>query len=346
MAPLPRASMVSMIRAHLLISTLAAAACTQAAELDFAEAEAERGLLVAAIPDAVAEAHARPDTGEGATAASGGQPRIFVSRYGQEDERGWGDGTARCPFEVEATGFPAVSEDGSTVAWFTAETLSSSDGEDEIVTLAWLDVERDANDESLVIVDGDEISEDEDAAGSRCRILWRRARVRASKANARLAGSTWRAMTHLPVGLDPRHVYDEAYEDDDVLGDDDEEYAAALASRRQRVQAIYLHGQAILRVPGVKVLERRTARWDDPGIDPDDPCIFSAYPAEIFADRETGVAVAEVAQVADPCFCYAATTYRRIDLSPATYEEILRRNPGGDEAPTAEDTALSVDERG
>ena len=310
-----------MTRAHLLLLALGPVACIQTvAELDVSEAEIEHRLLEVAVPDAPAEGERmHVEVEERPRVHAGEQPRIVVSPYGPEDETGWGDGTARCPFEVRASGFPAVREDGLEVAWFTAETLSSSDGEDEIVTLAWLDVSRDANDESLVIVDGDEVTEVE-GGPSRCRILWRRARVRAAKANARLAGSTWRSMTELDVGRSAEHVDDEAYDED---GEDD---AASLASRRRRVQAVHRHGEVILRVPGVKVLERRTAQWADPGMDPDDPCVFSAYPAAIFGDRETGVAVAKVVQVADPCFCYAATTYRRVELSPAPYEEIQRRS--------------------
>jgi hypothetical protein len=308
--------------AYSLAALLLVTACTGvpiADDLQLSEGEIEAMLVEGSIPDArrVEVTRPRPETDEVLEVDAGpvGPPRIVVSAFDPEKHE---HGTALCPFEVEGRGFPAVSVDGETVAVFVAETLSSSDGEDEVVSVDWIDVERDAVDETLVVVNGWDFPERYEEAGEAdCRQLWRRAKVRAARANAKLASTHWRPLQSMPVDVVG------PYGDDDLYEPDDED-----APRLRRVQLVYQHGQAILRIRGVKVLERRTTAWDHGADDPDDPddvCDFFAYPQALFADTETGVAMAEVGQEAGPCFCYSSTTYRRVDLSPTTHAEIMRR---------------------
>jgi hypothetical protein len=312
---------------HCVAALLLVTACTQvpvAGDLELTEAEIAAMRVEGVIPDAVRSESVRPepeaeDALEEEAAAEtepayAGPPRVVVSAFDPDTVYG----TALCPFEVEGQGFPSVSVDGHTVVAFIAETLSSSDGEDEIVTVRWMDADADETTERVVVVDGSEDDQrfafggSDEADRIACHRLWKRAKVRAARVNAKLASTSWRPLLPMPVDL-----Y-EPYDEDPWWCDDD-------TPCPRRVQLVYQHGQAILRVPGVKVLERRTAAWDDRAYGPDDPCDFFAYPGALLADRETGVAMARVEQEAGPCYCYSPTEYRRVDLSPATYDEIMRR---------------------
>jgi hypothetical protein len=309
------------IAALLLVTT-----CTQvpvAGDLELTEAEIAAMRVEGVIPDALRSESVAPEPEnvfeEEAAAETeptyAGPPKVVVSAFDPETIE---YGTALCPFEVQGQGFPAVSADGRTVTAFIAETLSSSDGEDEIVTVRWMDADADETTERVVVVDGSEdetrfaVEASEEDAQLACHRLWKRAKVRAARVNAKLASMQWRPLRRMPVDLYPY---------DDGSGCDDDDDTPCL----ERVQLVYQHGQAILRIPGVKVLERRTAAWDDRAYDPDDPCDFFAHPIALLADLETGVAMAEVGQEAGPCFCYSPTEYRRVDLSPTTYAEIMRR---------------------
>lgn len=312
----------TMLRRSISAVLLATAACTQvpvADELALADAELDPAAYRSwsmAIPempakrdDAAPEAELEPDDARDAAYRG---PRLRVSAFDEgigEDER-----TATCPFSVEAEGLPAVSEDATTFAYHIAETLSSSDGEDELVTVRWVDVATDAIVASTVVVDGDSLEGDD-----RCLRLWRRARVRAGQVNAALAATTWRPLEPFPLGTESLF---EGLDDDSA---DDEGVAADDVEGEPRVELVLRGGEAIVRIPGVKVLERQPVDWRAPD---DEVCQFDPVPTEVYADAHTGVVVARVEQYAPPCFCYSETLLHPVALTRQTYDEVLRRGAG------------------
>jgi len=222
-----------------------------------------------------------------------GAPKISVSRYGALGEDDDEFGAALCPFRVEATHFPAVSADGSQFTYFIAETLSSSDGEDELGTLRISDFEGDVTQREIVVLNGDGFPssgsiEDED---QRCRKVWRATRARAKEANEALAMTRWRTMESLPLSGEWEYAH--------------EELMAEPAATRG-VEMVVRRGEAVVRIPGVKVLARTPVDWDSSG--GEGACAdFIATVDTVYYERESGLALAEVAQQGGPCFCYSET---------------------------------------
>ena len=297
-----------------LVPLLLLAACTspvEADELAFGEGEPRDAPRYVAIPDGEVSDEVEDELEE----ADDG-PRVVVSRFEPKrfaDASGGDDyfsGTALCPFTVELEGTPAVSVDGTTVVSFVAETLSSSDGEDEIDTVTWIDVETGSR-EALVIVDGEDPdlrTNSDDRA--HCRALWKKAKRRAAQANERLAKQRWRSMTPMSVPSPSPFDYD-----------DEEE--AVLGPRARKVELIHQHGEAVFRVPHVKVLGRASMDW---GMPDEFDCVFTPYASEVFGDRETGVVAIEVSQHAGPCYCYAETLFHAMAVPDELFEAIAERN--------------------
>lgn len=218
-------------------------------------------------------------------------PRIVVTRFkaAELDEYGSADGSARCPFVVQAEGFPAVNEDGSQFAYWVAETLSSSDGEDEFGVLRVVDVATDSVATRIDVFDGDDFSEK-----NHCRKLWRHAKAQARLANEVLAEQAWRTMVPTSLQLRDTPEFNAAGIDTSDLGPHD-----------RLAELVLQHKEAIVRVPGVKVFARTAADWDGPW---EDYCgSYEAYAMNTWLDRPSGVAVVQVGQMSGPCTCYSET---------------------------------------
>lgn len=245
-----------------------------------------------------------------------GQPRIVVSSFDDAalDEWGMADGTALCPFTVEGQGFPAVSADGSRITSYVAETLSSSDGEDELVTVRVTDVDTDAVEQAIVVVDGIQFSDE-----LHCKKLWRAARRRAAKMNLILGETEWLAMQRVDLTADW-----------DMDPDEYRDELMAIPAGERPAQLVVQHGEYVARIPGVKVLGRISRDWSAPG--QDEMCSdFSPYVSGFHVEPTTGVAVVTVEQMGGPCFCYAETRYRPWPMGTEAVERLLARN-GLDEA--------------
>lgn len=163
---------------------------------------------------------ARPDQVRGETpppaprpvATAGAIPRVVVGPLGAApvDEYGLADGAARCPFEVEALGFPAVTTDGTRAVASVRYVPSASDGEDERMAVFWRAVEDDAMLEERTVFDGMESGGFSREPGN-CAALHARARRAAAAINVRLAEDEWRTMHPLAIG-----IHDEGWFDYDV----------------------------------------------------------------------------------------------------------------------------------
>lgn len=86
------------------------------------------------------------------------------------------------------------------------------------------------------------------------------------------------------------------------------------ATRRATVQAITQHGELIVRIPGVRVLERH----------PIEPGQGSLH--RVYADRESGTVLAIFTECAgDSCTCDPAFTAEVMRFEPTTFTWIDRR---------------------
>lgn len=321
-----RAVMLPMARSLSACSLLLLAACTgvpDSEQLGLGEGEFGDALAYESIPDAklvrrgpIPPEAAWEDVVEDDEGTYRGPPRIIVSKFDPkrfgDDEEDYFDGTALCPFDVEAKGFPAVTADGTTVTSFVAETLSSSDGEDELNTVAFIDVET-GRAQEVVVVNGDEFGGlDFEIPSDHCRKLWRNARRVAAEVNDRFAQDRWHGMEPLNVEVDDPYGY----------GDDDDQ-AGEPSPHQRNVELIYQHREAIFRIPGVKVLARQAMDWNVPT---EDACSFDPYISKVFQDRSTGVVAIEVSQASGPCFCYSETLYYAMRVPQTVFVELDKRN--------------------
>lgn len=311
-----------MRHASWLVLGLLATGCAEIPEAgDLPSEDDPRALSLAyeAIPDRIgveAPAPVVQAEPESEIAADVGRPRILVSSFDDSalDEYGEGEGTAMCPFTVEGQGFPAVSPDGSKITSYVAEVLSSSDGQDELVTVRVTDVDTDAVEQSIVVVDGNQFDD-----AHHCKKLWRAARRRAAKMNQILGQSEWLAMKRVDLTADW-----------DMDPDENRDELLEVPAGERPAQLVAQHGEYVARIPGVKVLGRISRDWSAPG--QDEMCSdFSPYVSGFHVEPTTGVAAVTVEQMGGPCFCYAETRYRPWPMGTEAVERLLELN-GYDDA--------------
>jgi hypothetical protein len=285
------------------------------------------------IPDGERIEVAREDVevapGEQDAADPADRPRVIVSRYDaslfedEYSEDGVAHGTALCPFEVSSVGLPAVDASGEVVATLVNEVLSSSDGEDELVTFRRQAIGNDANIETTVVLDGD-------AAPGRyhCRNLYKQARAHAALINATLDEGGFRAMERFPVALRNGRA-DDTFFDPEQESDSESDLEARPAPDQRPVEIVPVHDDVVLRIPGVKVFARRSALgWGEVDDDPDmGGCWYEEpYVQSAFADRDAGVVLLQVDQMGGPCFCYAATEHYTWSIGRETVERVFELN--------------------
>jgi len=299
------------MRRTALILAVLGCGCTEALtaeELAFHEAEADYG-AVEFVPDVAVELEAGPPAPR---VLERGPVHIEISSYRFDEDPTWADGTARCPFDVRAVGLPAIREDGQSIATLSSETSGPSEGEDELVSFRVFDIETEefSEDQSLVEGSGDRKSYD-------CWRWYKAAKASAAEVNDTLAQG-WRPMHPLPVEVDPRLA---------PYGDEGRTSQRPPPHSRP-VQLTVLQGQAVFRVPGVKVLSRNEDRWPRPQDDAPDEgmCWYHGpNPEEIFADAETGVALVSVRYESGPCMCDSPVYSEVIHIDAATLSEIDSR---------------------
>jgi hypothetical protein len=207
----------------------------------------------------------------------GDAPRIVVRSAGEHDESA----------PVESRGFPAIDAHGD-IAIPLAHLLMLSNRPGRL-DLTWL--AADGSTRTDPIVTDDDVHEDDESAAR----LHRNLAARARRANAALATHTWRALEHLPIELG----YHEMPELDPPPAD------------QRPVQAVVQHGELIVRIPGVRVLERH-----DLEIDGD-------FVHRVYADRDTGTALVVVGGCeGEDCTCDPGFAAQRMQWSEATFTAI------------------------
>lgn len=181
--------------------------------------------------------------------------------------------------DLSAVDMPAIDVDTGTVVVPQLEILQLS------TIMGWWEVswlDPDGYEESLALVDDSP----------------REVRRRVREVNAKLQASQWRTMERLAVELP----------DEDVFLDPDQ------PPSERRVQALTQHGELIVRIPGVRVLERHPFEGGH------------ATLHRIYADRDSGTVLAIFMECAgDSCTCDPVFTAQLMRFEPATFTWIDRR---------------------
>jgi hypothetical protein len=220
---------------------------------------------------------------------------------------------------VVAEGFPAISDDGTTVVAPNANhlQLSYTPG---TMGVQWHDVAsgRITRSEPIVTADetADETFDEEDARA--CSRVARRIRRRAHAANMALANEHWRTMEPLPV----------AFVDPSAPETARTGYLVDVPPGDRTVQLVALHDEHVVRIPGVDVLERHP--------------LPTGEPFAVFGDRATGtVVLVTSACVGDSCTCDPSFTSYVLHWRPETFAAIEQRPCVAAEESAAEEADAS-----
>lgn len=264
----------------------------EAEDLVLAERETADAFDLCSIPDGERPAPApptdvvepEPEPIEPAPTRSSGPPRFIPDRG---PDACWG---------VKAQGFPAISTDGRTVVVPEAQHLQLSDTPGDLA-LRWLDTA------AGTVTRTDPVITDSDWGGDEeCDPAGRRSLRRSARAtNRALAEGSWRTMEPLPIDL----FYPDTY----MI----EVYLEEFSPRERAPQLIVQHGEAIVRVPGVEVLERH-------------PIESTGEPYAVYGDRHTGtVVLVTMACNGESCTCDPRFSAQVLHWQPSTFEAIERR---------------------
>jgi hypothetical protein len=287
-------------------------ASPEAEDLVFLEDEREEMIEIRAIPfvepsqrvvpPAEPESEPEPATQtEPGSRRTSSRPRFVAAAPGPD--ACWG---------VEAVGFPAISEDGTTVV-VPRDTHLQMSPVPGTMDLEWHDLASGAVGLQPIVIH-EEFDETDDSS---CNHVSRGIRRRARAANEALADVRWRVMEELPVALLEPSIADEPRA----------EYLAKVAPAERVVQLVTRHGEAVLRIPGVAVLERHSL-------------LGGGEPFAVYGDRTTGTVVLVTIRCAgDSCTCDPSFTAQVLHWSDETFAAIEARpcTPGDEDATQAED---------
>jgi hypothetical protein len=294
--PLTRSAVMVSMRALTTAAVLGSLltgcmAAPEAEELVFLDEEREAMLELRAIPyeevaETVAPSVEQATEPEPSSHRASARPRFVADAPGPD--ACWG---------VEGEGFPAISDDGTTIVAPRANhlQLSYTPGTME---LEWHDVERGRITRSQPVVVADERFDETDERA--CARVARGIRRRAHAANMALAAAgRWRAMERLPVALFHSWAAEESGGD----------YLADTLPGDRVAQLVVRHGEVVLRIPGVKVLERHP--------------LPAGEPFAVYGDRATGtVLLVTSACVGDSCTCDPSFTSHVLHWSPESFAAI------------------------
>lgn len=225
---------------------------------------------------------------EPASRRGSSRPRIVADTPGPD--ACWG---------AEATGFPAISDDGTTLVVPQANHLQLSYIPGRLA-LEWHDLTSGLVTESQPIVIHDETFDETDERA--CARVARGIRRRAHATNVALSAVRWRAMERLPVAILDTYASDESRE----------QYLVEVPPRDRVVQVVRHLGEIVVRIPGVEVLERHSLLGGDP--------------FEVYGDRISGTVVLVTVQCAgDSCTCDPIFTSHVLRWNPETFEAIEAR---------------------
>jgi hypothetical protein len=273
------------MRCLVLLPAAALLACMSPVEADALRYDDEDGLApdirILAIPDGVASPARAEVAAPEPASATGDAPRYRMG----------GDGTVDDCFSVDADGFPAIDRTGGLVAvsheqWLQLTPLQG------LTTLRIISLADDGlADERMTIVPEGADTMDERV----CPSLRAQVRKDVRRANDDLAARGFRSMDVLAV----------EYGDAEFAASGDLETPA----RERPLEVIVQHGEAIVRIPGVKVYERHAI--DRPRGD----LLYAVH-----GDRATGTVVLTFANcMGDSCTCDPLFTAEVMQWSPETF---------------------------
>lgn len=221
-----------------------------------------------------------------------------------------------CPFAVETRGFPAISEDGTTLVDAYGYTPNNSDHVDARMELTWLDVDRTRVD--FVYNRSDHYPEAEDFPG--CDAVLKGVRKQVAKLNTKLASRSWRSLE----SLDAFYSAPGFLRSQERLDWAPDEVMASLAGADRPIEVYFRNGHFIARVRGLRVLQD-TPRPEWRLLE-DEFCKTEAQIHAIDFDRATRLALVRYNYDSGACLCDGRDYVGRIELSAELLDAATQRS--------------------
>lgn len=209
---------------------------------------------------------------------------------------------------LDAKGFPAISDDGTTIVLPRDDQLQAQ-GTGGTTRLEWHDVASGSVRQSQPIVPDPIFHESgEDAGLIDCKRTARSIRQNASAANEALEAVSWHTMEKLPV----------AFHDFGFDAETHAEHLRTVPPADRVVQILAQRGEVVLRIPGLKVIERHPKTAEEP--------------IAVYGDRATGAVLIVfrsclgTSHTCDPSYAgqvvhWSPETFATIDARPCNPDQ-------------------------
>lgn len=217
-----------------------------------------------------------------------------------------------CPYDVVARGFPAVTEDGTTLVDVSSHGAPNGDFDDGLeLELTWLDPDATRVDQIYA-------RDDDDRDG--CEQARQLAGLRVATLNARLARHAWSPLER----LDAFYSQPGWLEYHGNLTGEEDEALATLTGEQRPVEVFYRNGHFIARVRAMKVLQDvPRPKWQQHD---DEFCLTDAQISSVEFDPRTKVALVRYNYSSGGCLCDDRGYVARIELTDAVVAEAARRS--------------------
>lgn len=234
-----------------------------------------------------------------------------------------------CPVWIEATGFPAIAADGSTIVLDNFEVDdASTDDMDGVRSIDWTDTKTGDTSRSDTLTDGSTYyrEADDHPDVDPCIAYKVRAKLAARRINRALERHSWRPLQQLDVVLSDPYDRDE---------DEPNELRSIEASVRP-VEMFWKAERLLARTPGVKVYLDVPAPWgnDDANYEPEEdeeyepkengPCDYEPVLESVYGDAASGVLMVGFGhdRARTSCLCPSYSYTRIVRAPPGLFERL------------------------
>ena len=229
-----------------------------------------------------------------------------------------------CPFDVEARGFPIISDDGSTLVDASAFRGSVQVEGEKAMRLTWFEGADDVRVNQVYPTLVEDPPDHGEPLGPYCKPVEARVRERVAQLNAELDARSWRRLEALDALYSNPGIASSMSVNDGLSGEYVDEVITCLAAADRPIEVYYRNGHLIARIRGIRVLQDlERPEWRQRATE---FCTSDAQIEALEFDRATKQALVRFNYFDGGCLCENGVQVRRIELSPELFAEIDQRS--------------------
>lgn len=229
-----------------------------------------------------------------------------------------------CPFDVEARGFPIISDDGSTLVDASAFRGSVQVEGEKAMRLTWFEGADDVRVNQVYPTLVGDPPDHGEPLGPYCKPVEARVRERVAQLNAELDARSWRRLEALDALYSNPGIASSMSVNHGLSGEYVDDVIACLAGADRPIEVYYRNGHLIARIRGIRVLQDlERPEWRQRA---SEFCTSDAQVEALEFDRATKQALVRFNYFDGGCLCENGVQVRRIELSPELFAEIDQRS--------------------